>query len=357
MSLLLTTRRGVKRAYEEILSNGKKAIEQVLYGTVDESRSATFLLDRIIRGGAIRVRTRKPNQEGETRDYFPGTGSLYKLPIMGIKTPLDEEMSDEAIAGYENTAAWAEQQMGLFNRIARNQSEDIGATKAEAAWQPLLEGKISFKNIDNSDFEIDLGRSATLSQTKSYASADVYTSLSDAYSPLAKFNPPKGQMIAVYGSDFLGQLMNSTVFADKLKQIQGTQGMTQLPESLQNSDIHIVGKVVIPGTCIVCMIACYDPPYGGIKATPDASAVTSIIDPDEMVMFPLDGKRFLVRRGLNYFDMSAKKARSNGNEEVVIDGWVPQGEPMVEMIRTQSREIYVPGNVNHCSRVSASAYE
>ena len=50
MSLINTLRRGVKRAYEEIVSNGRTGIEKVLYRVVDQSPSAAFMLDSVVRG-------------------------------------------------------------------------------------------------------------------------------------------------------------------------------------------------------------------------------------------------------------------------------------------------------------------
>jgi len=356
MALIHTARRAIKRFYEQgfFAGNGKTPVEQALYTILDEDLSETFAFDKLITFPVL-IQVRKPGQESVTRLFSPGSGTVYELPIIGIKTPLGEQFDGLTMAGFEPTASWVSQNLGAFRRIARQHINDTMLTKAKACWSPIFDGKFIAPSIGGGSFEIDFNRDSSLNLTEDYTSTDVFLSLTDAYAALLPFGVPKGNLIAVFGANFLAALQSSDLFLQRLQQTQGSLGFTQLiPESLGGSDINIMGRVNIPGTAFPCWIASYDPP-SGVKEAIDSTSTTPIIDPDQMAMFPIDSERFLVRRGLTVNDENGNKDRVVG--EVSVDSWIEMGDPIVEMIRSQAREVYVPANQNHYARIIATLPE
>jgi len=95
----------------------------------------------------------------------------------------------------------------------------------------------------------------------------------------------------------------------------------------------------------------YAPPVAYVSDLGETAA--PYIGVNDAVFFSLTDQRFKVNRGVNIIDGNGARAREVG--DLVVDRFT-DNDPVTEYLRSQSRHVFVPGNINHTVKTTGSNF-
>jgi hypothetical protein len=339
--------RGLKRYYEQFRAQEQNGVDRLLFGVPDEDTTAAFSLDRLI-DDPYGVSYRDPNTQSIVREYNAGTGSIYAVPRTSEKTPIDEELRDAAIAGLESTTGWSAHHAKLMQDIIKQHVAGHNMTKWKQALDVIFDGEFYAKGTNGNDInlDIDYGRASANELTHDFTASDTFAiAYQEFLDQLLAQGSPVSNLVMVLGSDWINEFSTDTDVLAQLDANSVNQRLMQdmMPPQLRNAHgMHVIATYRAPGSVAPAYICTYQPgtQYKAHKGASASAWITST----KAAMFSLDSPRYRVLRGVDAFDDSGRVTRAVG--DVVFDTY-HEDDPIIDFARSQSRHVFVPGNINH----------
>jgi len=349
-----TFTRTAKVFYENIaneLKAGKKGIDSLLFSTPDADLAATFSIDSLITS-PHGVAFRRPGEQSAVREYKGGTGKIIEVPRASEKTGISETLRDSVVVGVEETDSQATHEQAMVAQIIKQHASAHYATKCKLAIDVIRTGKFSPVGLSgfDIDLEYDFGRDGGQSITYDFTDvgASIDKGLGALYDSYRSQGAAAGNIVCIMGSDWLEELEgDATVLkrmaANSLNSVIETQ---MIPVELQNvQDLYVIGRYRIPGRATPVWLTTYSPD-NKFSAYRGASAA-DFFPSDEAVMFGLNSTRYRVVRGVDVLADNGLAVRAVG--DLVFDTYTTD-DPVQTWLRSSTRYIFVPANINHTAR-------
>jgi hypothetical protein len=351
---LETFTRTTKVYYEQIsnaMRAGMRGIEQFLFGIPDIDTSANFAIDKLI-VSPYGVAFRRAGEQSAVRAYSPGTGEIIEVPRTSEKTQITETMKDSVIAGIEDIAGQNTHEMKLYSDILRQHSAAHQATKAYLAWYVMREGIFAPKGLDGQSIglEYDFGRAATQDITYDFtaAGATIDEALGALYDVYRAKDGNPADMVMTLGTQWLEAMQADSSVLERMRTNLDNRVMSTYPvppELQQTQGLYLIGQYLIPGRATPVWITTYSPESQYVAYS--GATAEDFFPSDEAVVYGVNAPRYRVLRGVDAFDESMHVIRVAG--DLVFDTFSDK-DPIVTWMRSQTRYIFVPANVDHTGR-------
>jgi hypothetical protein len=280
--------------------------------------------------------------------YNPGEGLEGRPPIIGIKTPINEELASAVTVGMEVNAPANQQLLQKYVYIQDQHEDSIYNTIAKQAADILLTGK--FTPVDDKGVAVgdvvDYGRDAALTISGDYSkSGGSLDQIAAAYKALKKFGVPTAGLFVLVGSDVMSRLQGEEKFLDLLKM----QGLNA-GKNWVSPDNRVVGTIIknclMPGAAVPMTILSFDEYYANATG-----ALTPFIPPKAVIVSSFNSPRFACYGGV--FIAENNNGRIYTGDIVSDRFWRKDPDELV--LRSQSRPLLIPANVNHTACATSSA--
>lgn len=343
--------RTIKRAYEERKLGNGKGIDELLFGISDEDISAAFRLDRYI-STPYGMAYRNADNQSVVRHFKPGTTELIEVPRASEKTPIDEELRDQVAVGVEASAGAMQSLIKNVDQIMGDHLEGHKMTKWKQAIDVVDTGVFPARGVTGGDLGLDYdhgrdaGNSITYDFTAGGATMDeALTNISDV---LNGQNAPQGERFCLMGSNWRDAYSTDSTLLERAKANQDNPLLAQQRFSQKYGEVeglYILGLYRPPGATAPMWILDFTPgtdyiAYEGATATPWVGA-------NDCIFGSFNDKRYNIKRGVDAFDGNSKVVRVVG--DMVVDKF-SETDPITEFVRSQTRHIYIAGNINHTGK-------
>lgn len=344
-----TLRRPAKRYYEErLLADSARGIDKLLFRTEDADTGASFLLDRYITSphGVI---YRTLDNQSHVRPYQNGSGTLITPPIASEKTAIPESLRDEAVAGVDATAGYGSHQVKMVTDIVQDHTEGHNMTKWKQAIDVIFSGEFNANGVSGEDLGLGINFGRDEGQAITYDFTDEKASFREAINNMVEqaraTGTPLSNLCILMSQDWLSFMAEDSDFLEQMQANAANTILAQqmMPPELQNTlGLYVVGQYRGPGMIAPVWILSYSPgrqyvPYKGATAT-------DWVPSEKAALFSLSDQTFRVYRGVTIKNEAGRAAREVG--EIVFDAYA-ENDPVTEFLRSQSRHVFVYGNIDH----------
>ena len=339
--------RGIKEIYKERKFKGK-GIEELLFPVLDANRTAAFRMDRYITI-PYGISYRNATNESIIRHFVPGTTELITVPRASEKTPIDEELRDQVAVGKEATGSALESILENVNQIIGDHLEGHYMTKRFQAIDTIRTGIFVARGDNGVDLGLgyDHGRDAGNSLTYDFTAggATMDEALIDIDQILTSQGTPQGERFVIMGSSWVTKYSTDATILERMQANTANELLQQQIFSQQYGNVdglYVLGRYRAAGMTAPVWILAYTPDssyvaYKGASAAPFVPATSAVFGSF------LD-KRFRILRGVDAFGVNGRVERVVG--DLVVDRF-SENDPITEFIRSQTRHIYICGNVDH----------
>jgi hypothetical protein len=352
---IITT--GVQLLYEDMPKAGKQLWE-MLFSTRDESVNASIKIDEYT-GQAYSARAVKSGMPSKVRKYEAGSGVEYTPVVHKEKTPIGEELSDAKVAGLPSTAPAVQHMRERARKIVEGPKGHVVAhnmAKNKAAIDVMRTGIFSALDENDTVQTVDFGRDSSLSFTYDLSSGtnSFDKAMKQLYSAMTAFGVPKGNLAVILGADWFNEFQTATEVKEKRKATRASSLITEAmqPPLLMNTQgLYVVGRYNVDGMAPPLWILTYDSdwPYLG----EEGGSTAPYMPDDEAVMFSVNSVAWSCFRGVDAFDANHNRQRVVG--ELVFDNF-SSDDPIIEWVRSQSRFMFIRGNINHTGRITGENF-
>jgi len=343
-----TLTRGAKLSYEEWKAQEPNGIDKLLFPSMDVDTSAAFAMDRLIES-PYGIVYRDANNQSHVRPYEPGTGYIYTVPRASEKTAIPEDLKDAAISGLEPTASQALHVRKLMDDITKHHMSGHNLTKWKQAIDVIFGGTfIARGDGGNSlNLDIDFSRAAGNALTYNFTTAGntMPKALKAMQDQLITQGASLDNQVVIMGSTWLNDFSTDSDVIAYLQANGATQllEMQMMPPELRNTHgLKVIATFRGVGMVAPVFICTFSPgvSYVQYKGASAAAWVTAT----KAAMFSLNSPRYSVQRGVDAFNAAGKSERFVG--DVVFDTFT-ENDPILDVVRSQTRHVYIPGNINH----------
>jgi hypothetical protein len=279
--------------------------------------------------------------------FNPGEGWVSRPPVIGVKTSINEELAQTVTVGKEANAPAAQQLLQKYAYIQDQQADAIYTTIAKQCADILVSGKFTPADDKGNavDDVVDYERDTSLAVSADYSGAGgSIKQISDAYKALKKFGVPSTGLFVLVGSDIMGRLQGETKFMDLLK-IQGLNA----GKKWVSPDNRVVGTIVsdclMPGAAVPMTIIAFDEYYTDASGT-----LTPFMPSKSIIMSSFNCPRFACFGGVFIAENDNGRIYSG---DIVTDRFL-QKDPDELILRSQSRPLLIPANINHTACFTSS---
>ncbi len=340
--------RTASRLYEERHLIEGVGIETLLFSMSDEDLAANFRMDRYI-SNPYGISYRNPTNQSIIRHFAPGTTELVTVPRASEKTPIDEELRDAVAVGMEPTDSQAMQMAKNVDQIVGDHIEGHNMTKWKQAIDVVRTGIFNAKGDKGADLDLDydMGRSGSNALTYDFTAggATMNEALVNVQNRLDATGTPKANRFAIMGATWLAEWGADTGIIEIMKANSVNQLLAQ--ERFEREFGSVNGLWVVAhfrpvGSTSPLWILSYEPgtPYVAYKGASDAPFVPVL----ELLAGSLNDKTWNIKRGVDAYNDSKRVIRAVG--DLVVDSF-SSDDPITQFIRSQTRHIYVYGNIDH----------
>lgn len=346
--------RSLKRFYEEkgnMLLGGKKGIDQFLFDIDDMDTCANFALDDLIVNPEA-VSFRQKDEQSHVREYKAGKGTIYEVPHASEKTPISEALRDAVVAGIESTGSFSAQNAKLLQGIINQHVAAHTVTRWKTAIDTIRTGIFTPLGIGGKSLglEINFNRDASLSITYDFTAvgADINEAL---YQLIAAYRAQGGSydnMCIILGRKWLKEFATDTTVIEYMKANSANQIVMQSimpPELFNTQGLMMMARYLVPGEVAPVYICAFEPRYKYVAYV--GATAADFMPEDEAIIFSIGDDRYRVFRGVDVLDGNGKAVRTVG--EIVFDSFNTK-DPVTELIRSQTRVAFVPGNINRTAK-------
>ena len=348
--------------YEDTADSQKKQAAQALFPEIDISTAATVRLDQYTgSGGAARV-TVTTDEGSHVRQYQPGSGFEYEVPITREKVAIDQTLSDSVIAGMAPNSPESARIAQLVGQIMDGPSglrPAIQMAWNKAAIDVLRLGVMQYNDGTGIAVSIDYNRDATLAPVAAVdfdtATNRFDTAIEDAASALSAFGFPLSKFGVLLGASWLGRFGNESDVQEKRKYsvAPAYTGAGIYPAVYGGAEgLYIVDpSYKVNGLAMPVTIMTYQPRWA-YRPAPEADPEPYIPD-DEMIIFPIDGPGWSCYRGIQVASDGMEPRQMAG--EIIISSYQDY-DPDIQWLRAASRFMFVPGNKNHTYKIAGTNF-
>lgn len=278
--------------------------------------------------------------------FTNGTSIMYQPPAIGLKTPISEELAQSVTVGISANNSQNEHTLGKIAMIQDEQSNKIMTEIVLQACEVLRTGAFTAKTEDNQPVgTFDFTRDSSLSFSYHVGNKGGFIWLQEMWTKLLAKRCPSQRLVVLVGRSFMSALIKDAEFQKYVNTINFvTTNPAQGGGAFQGSEVlSTVVNIMIPGTAVYCNLISFEATYDV------AGTETPFIPDDEAVMTSLISPRTTAFAGITIADVASGNLRTYSGE-MVSDKFV-QNDPDGIYIRTQSRPLLIPGNINHVCRV------
>lgn len=340
--------RTASRLYEERHLVEGPGIETLLFGISDEDLSANFRLDRYI-SSPYGMSYRNKTNQSIIRHFAPGTTELIEVPRASEKTPIDEELREAVAVGSEPTDSQAMQMAKNVDQIVGDHVEGHNMTKWKQALDVVRTGIFPARGDEDADLDLDYdhGRAGGGALTYDFTAggATMNEALVNIGLRLDATGTPKGNRAVIMGATWLAEWGSDTGLIEIMKANSVNQLLAQ--EMFERkfggiNGLYVVAQYRPVGALAPFWILSFEP---GVEYTAYSGASAAPFVPDvEAIGFSLDDRTFNIKRGVDAFDDNHRVQRVVG--DMAFDSFA-DNDPIVQFVRSQTRHIYVYGNIDH----------
>lgn len=307
-------------------------------------------VDRFTRG---RTRAFYRPLDGASRPlaFTNGKGIMYVPPYIGLKTDVSEDLAGGVTVGSRPNTSQNNQLTRKYAMIQDQQANDIMTEIVLQAMTVMRTG--SFTAVTGSGQSVgvfDYSRDASLSFTYDVGVKGGFKWLTELWDALKLFRMPAQNIVCLAGRSFIDAMENDSGYNTYVDQVwyQTTDGL-QAGRPFNNSEIiRIVVVIKIPGTSHKVTLLSFDETYD------DNGTETPFVPDDEAIMTTMNSPRTAAYAGIFIADEANGTGRTVAGE-MVSDRFVNK-DPDQLVLRTQSRPLLVPGNINHIARVTGTNF-
>lgn len=343
-----------KILYEKKYLKGSKQLFQAIFKNEDSDTSASVLLDEYIES-EYAVAYRDKDNQAHLRNYSPGSGTLYEVPVASEKTVIDEALRDEAVEGVGVTAGFGTAQMRKTDKIIGGHDLAHKMTKNKQAIDMLRTGVFYAKGINATDIgkNEDFARDAGNELTANFSSVSIDVALTAINAQLDAQGCPDGNRAVILGQSWRTELQTDTSVLTKMQ----ANTANVLVEQTINPPIwngieglRWIGRYLPAGSLSPLDLFGYNPgfPYKEKRGATGEPWIPA----NEAVAWSFDSPTWRVYRGVDVVNNGSIE-RAVG--EVVFDDFV-SNDPVAENLRSTTRHIFLFGNINHTVRSTGSNF-
>lgn len=357
MALELYTR-GMIKFYEEykaLMPAGQIGVDELLFGVRDESLDSNVRLDQFIHT-PYAVAYRGKNNESHLRHYEAGSGEVFDVPRASEKTPIGEDLKDSLVAGMEGNSRHASNFAAIMRRITNQHISAHNVTKWKQSLDVLRTGTFQARGIGGNDIGLDINfnRDGANDLTADFSGVSFDEALAAFHDQLNAQGASKENRILIAGSSWLKEFSKSSdvrSFMDANNENVLLQQDMNVRRLMGAYGLYIAARYRAPNVIAPTWICEFSPetPY---LASNGASSAPFVPD-DEAFMFVLGANRWKVIRGVDVLTGRNQSVRQSG--DIVFDAY-HENDPVVDFARSQSRHLYLPGNINHSVRSTGSNF-
>jgi hypothetical protein len=284
-------------------------------------------------------------------DFENGKGIMYVPPRISAKTPIGDA-ADGVTVGIDANAPVTSHLAQKYALIQENHSDYIWTTLVLQALEMMRTGAFTATTGEDAQAvgTFTYNRDATLNlSTYDTSVSGAYNGLKALFDALKAFNIPKGGLVALVGSNYMSALESDTDFQDYQKNTQyQVFAQTQAGQPFGGMDVvTTITRVKIPGTSHYVTLLSFDETYE------DTDGSDKPMFPlNEVVMTSMNTRNTAAFAGIKIANHSTRNLDMIAGE-VVTDRKLFD-EPDDICLRSQSRGLMIPGNINHIGRLIAT---
>jgi len=340
--------------YEEKYGKGPNQLFAALFRTPDSDTSANVLIDEYIES-EYAVAYRDKNNQAHVRNYAPGSGTLYEIPIASEKTLVGEELRDTAVEGLEATAGFDAAQMRKVDKIIGKHSLAHVMTKNKQAIDVLRTGIFYAKGINATDIgkNENFARAAGNDITADFSSVSVDAALTAMNTQLDAQGCPLEGRAVMLGSSWRTKIESDTTVLTKMQANSANVvvAMNMNPPMWMGVEgLYWIGQYRPAGSIAPLDLFAYNPGFL-YKASSGATA-EAWIPADEALAFSFASPTWRIYRGI---DIKNGNTIDRAVGETVFDSFVSD-DPVGEFFRSATRHLFLYGNINHTLRSTGSNF-
>jgi hypothetical protein len=340
MGEILTLSRALKITYEE----GRVPIAdflRVFYPQVRIYDLEEIPMDRILPKKSI-ASYREKGASSVLIKYNPGKGYVYICPYIDVSTPIDEKMAQSVKAGLEASAP-ADMKIAQYASEIRTTHDDM-ITRALVKQGMDIFTTGSFQPVAKDGtpvgepFPFDRDRENTIQGD--YETSPVQQII-DGYDQYRVQHGPLEGVFAMIGSSVLSRLEEDPVFQKSLE-LQGlNSGKIYL-----TADNRVLAQIVemkLPKRATRITIIAFNEDYE--EVVNGNSIYTPFMPPEGVIVSSFLAPRMQIYGGIFLVDERVGTAKMISGQMVSDVLYTKNPDSIV--LRSQSRPLLVPGNVNH----------
>ena len=279
-----------------------------------------------------------------------GNGIMYTPPRLSIKTPVNEDIGS-VTAGLSPNSTTEQHLLLKYSRIQQQHSKTIMATVVLQALEMMRTGAFTATTEGGQAVgTFSYGRDSSLNlSTYDTSVSGAFNSLKALFEALKPFYISRGNLVALVGSNLMDAIEQDSEFKDAMKNTT-----YQLVREIQAGDPLAGNRVLtrnctvkIPSTSHYITLISFDQVYVN-----SAGTTLPMFPLNEMVMTSLDSDRYAAYGGITVADTSTNSL--NVVEGEMVTDRLLTKEPDALSLRSQSRPLMIPGNINHIGRLIAT---
>lgn len=293
---------------------------------------------RYINGNKL-ARYRQMNAASNVTSYNAGKKIVYVPPYLAEKTPVSEELAHAVAAGISQNAPPSVHLAAKIARIREQHREMFNRTTVLQAVRIFENGKFQPFGPEKTpiDEPIDYGRVAANTIKKSYTATPM-KQLTDPIGAILKEKAPTGNLYAIVGSKAMGRLIASQEFKDALTATYGTGAPTAPQQS--NSPLFEFGRIYIPSKGYWVTIYNFSATWED-----DKGESFEYINPEGIIASSFGSAKYQMYAGIFLKDSTSGKSGVYAGK-MIMDA-LDNRDPDEDVLRTQSRPMLVPSNIDH----------
>jgi hypothetical protein len=292
------------------------------------------------------ARYREVNAGSNIFAFVPGKGVVYNPPNLDESTPIGEELARAVTAGLEADAPAQQQIVEKAAQIQRDHDAIFTAAMVKQAVDIMVSGKFQPKGKGgvNIGTVFDYGRDPGNTIA---SAADPVAQLQKAWDQYKKQNGNTNNAFALVGKDVLSKLEENAAF-QKAIDLQGVNaGYSRLVGDNRVVADIIPGGFKIPGRAARIALLSFDEAYEAENGT-----LTPFFPSKGIVVSSFNAPRIQAYGGVYLVDARTGAARVVKGELVSDAFWTKN--PDAYILRSQSRPVLIPGEINHIVYASIS---
>jgi hypothetical protein len=351
--------RGAINSYQELIAQipaGQIGVDELLFPIPDENLGSDVRLDKKIQN-PFAVAYRDKDNQSQVFKYKSGTGEIFEVPRASQKTPIGEDLKDSLVFGIEGNARYADNARKLMLDVVADHLSNHNVTKWKQALDVIRTGIFEANGLDgkNIGLKLDFERKAALGALTYDFTAGGATfdeALQQFHDALDAEGAPKEGRVLFCGQSWLNNFSQDA----KVREFLDSNSANVLLQQSMNVDrfrntahLFLAAMYRNPQSVSPTAILSFNPdtpyyPYEGAAAEP-------FIPDDEAMMCVIGARRWRVLRGIDAFNDRGKVERKSG--DVVVDAY-PEPDPICDYIRSATRHVFLPGNINHTARTTGT---